>query len=235
MELISERKRFSEQQQARMLLLLSRKLSTYPSTEIGEGDRTISAEFPTQTLILEQETSALQAAAPLEVILRDDALDISLPEEIITPNAEQPRANTAPEIANVQEKHTANETMPQDLEIRTAALSHTTFPNAGTGERDNSMSTTFPENLPLAGRETFTQAAAQLEVMIPDAALVALLPSGIIPLNGESPSASVITDAALDLQQPWFQPDYRLPYRMRHGQLILCRLPDEQLPPSSRK
>ena len=150
-----------------------------------------------QTLILEQETSASQVTAPLGVILPDDASDISLPEEMITPNAEQPRADTAPEIANVQEKHMVNETMQQDLDIRTAALSHTAFPKAGTGERDDTMSSTFPEELPLAGRETLTQAAAQLEVMIPDDALVALLPSGIIPLNGESHGASVITDAAL--------------------------------------
>ena len=141
MAIISHQEKLAEQQQARMQLLLSRLQATFSSTGNGEGDRTISAEFPTQTLILEQETSASQVTAPLGVILPDDASDISLPEEIMTPNAEQPRADTAPEIANVQEKHMVNETMQQDLDIRTAALSHTTFPKAGTGEAPGCRST----------------------------------------------------------------------------------------------
>ena len=62
MELISERKRLAEQQQARMQLLLSRLQATFPSTGNDEGDRTIPAELPTQTLILEQET--IETALP---------------------------------------------------------------------------------------------------------------------------------------------------------------------------
>ena len=128
--------RYDSQNQTHDTLFEIRKRTNKLDSKNSQGDRTatISVEFPNEPLIREQETSASQVTASLGVILQDDAGDISLPEEIITPNAEQPRADTAPEIAYVQEKHMENETMQQDLDMRTAALSKTTFPKAGTGE-----------------------------------------------------------------------------------------------------
>ena len=117
MAIISQQEKLAEQQRARMQLLLSRRQPTFPPTGNGEGDRTatISAEYPNEPLIREQETSVSQVTAPLGVILQDDAGDISLPEEIITPNAEQPRAIITQAIAEIPDGHVVIETVSPDI------------------------------------------------------------------------------------------------------------------------